>query len=131
MTDAWLRTLDGDGTERSRRDMAATTDAQRLVAAASGRAGAGGGELVVEAEAGWLAAGATFAHPDGRIESVEVRWMCGRAAWVEVIGPGFGYRRYEFADRIAWLQEDVTGRLEADLAGMPAFEPVRRTERFR
>jgi hypothetical protein len=112
--------------------VAATTDAQRLVAAASGRAGAGGGELVVEAEAGWLAAGATFAHPDGRTESVEVRWMVRASGGrVEVIGPGFGYRRYEIADRIAWLQEDVTGRLEADLAGMPAFEPVRRTERFR
>jgi hypothetical protein len=132
VTDAWLRTLDGDGTERSRRDVAAPTDAQRLVAAASGGAGAGGGELVVEAEAGWLAAGATFAHPDGRTESVEVRWMVRASGGrVEVIGPGLGYRRYAFADRIAWLQEDVTGRLEADLEGMPAFEPVRRTERFR
>jgi hypothetical protein len=132
VTEAWLRTLDGDGTERARRDVAATTDAQSLMATASGGAGGGGGDIVVDAEAGWLAAGATFAHPDGRTESVEVRWMVRSSGGrVEVIGPAFGYRRYEFPNRIAWLQEDVTGRLEADLAGLPAFEPVRRTERFR
>jgi hypothetical protein len=132
VTEAWLRTLDGDGTERSRRDVAATTDAQRLVATASGGAGGGGGDIVVDAEAGWLAAGATFARPDGRTESVEVRWMVRAGGGrVEVIGPAFGYRRYAFPDGIAWLQEDVTGRLEAELAGLPAFEPVRRTERFR
>ena len=128
VTEAWLRTLDGDGTERSRHEVSAT-EPQRLVATPSG--GAGAGDLAVDAEAGWLAAGATFAHPDGRTESVEVRWMTrANGGRVEVIGPAFGYRRYEFPDAVAWLQEDVTGRLEADMAGLPAFEPVRRTETF-
>ncbi|HEX6569762.1 MAG TPA: hypothetical protein VF015_11370, partial [Acidimicrobiales bacterium] len=90
-----------------------------------------GGALVVGADPGWLAAGATLVHADGSVESVEVRWMVrARDGQLDVIGPGFGYRFYEFPDTTTWLPEDVSARLTAELAGLPAFSPVRRIEPF-
>jgi hypothetical protein len=60
-----------------------------------------------------------------------VRWMVrSRDGRLDVIGPGFGYRLYEFPDTTAWLQEDVSARLVAEVEGLPAFTPVRRTEPF-
>jgi hypothetical protein len=41
-----------------------------------------------------------------------------------------GYRLYEFPDGTEWMQEDVSGRLTADLGGLPAFAPVRQTDPF-
>jgi hypothetical protein len=131
VTKLWIRTLDGVGDERSRLDLAPAADPPPVVASASRSSRAPGGGLVVGDDPGWLAAGGAFEHPDGRIESVEVRWMVrARAGQLDVIGPGFGYRLHEFPDTTAWLQEDVSARLEAELAGLPAFAPVRRTEPF-
>jgi hypothetical protein len=125
ITDAWLRTLDGDGGERARVDVAPSADPSPAVASA------GGPGLAAGADPGWLAAGATLEHPDGRVENVEVRWMVrARDGRLDVIGPGFGYRLYEFPDTSAWLQEDVSARLVAEVEGLPAFMPVRRTEPF-
>jgi hypothetical protein len=48
-----------------------------------------------------------------------------RDGQLDVIGPGFGSRRYEFPDRTVWLEEDVSARLTADLEGLEPFVPVR------
>jgi hypothetical protein len=132
ITDAWLRTLDPDGDERERGDVAGATDPPPVSVSPDGGGDVGDGGAVAVGEApGWLAAGVTLAHPDGRTESMEVRWMVrARDGHVDVIGPGFGYRLHEFSDVSAWLQEDVSARLSAELDGLPDFEPVRRTERF-
>ena len=131
ITDAWLRTLDGGGAELARREVAASADPGPMAASAVRPARAGGGALVVGADPGWLAAGATLVHADGSVESVEVRWMVrARDGQLDVIGPGFGYRFYEFPDTTTWLPEDVSARLTAELAGLPAFSPVRRIEPF-
>lgn len=132
ITGAWLRTLDAGGAERARRNVGAETDPPPVSVSAGGGGDVGdGGALEVGDAPGWLAAGATLAHPDGRTETVEVRWMVRvRDGNIDVIGPPFGYRLHEFADASAWLQEDVSARLSAELEGLPAFVPVRRTERF-
>jgi hypothetical protein len=129
ITDAWLRTLDPGGAERARGDVGTETDPLPVSVSSEG---GDGRALEVEGAPGWLAAGATLAYPGGRTESVEVRWMVrARDGHIDVIGPGFGYRLHEFPDARAWLREDVSARLSAELEGLPAFEPVRRTERFR
>ena len=131
ITDAWLRTVDGDGGERARVAVAPSTHPSPAVARAAPPGGAGGPGLAVGPDPGWLAAGATLAHPDGRVESVEVRWMVrARDGRLDVIGPGFGYRLYEFPGSAVWLQEDVSARLVAEIAGLAAFEPVQRTGPF-
>jgi hypothetical protein len=131
IADAWLRTLDAGGGERARVGVAPSTHPSPAVARPALPSGAGGAGLAVGADPGWLAAGATLAYPDGRVENVEVRWMVrARAGRVDVIGPGFGYRLYEFPGSAVWVQEDVSARLVAEIAGLPAFEPVQRTEPF-
>ncbi len=133
VTDAWLRTLDSGGAERSRHEVVASADPPPVAATATPTPSARADDdaLLVEAEPGWLAAGATLASPDGRIESVEVRWMVrARDGRLDVIGPGFGYRLYDFPDTSAWLLEDVSTRLVAEMEGLPAFVPVQRRERF-
>jgi hypothetical protein len=128
ITTAWLRTLDAGGAELARRPVAASADPGPVVAVATDSPAADGGSLVVGADPGWLAAGVTVAEPDGHVESVEVRWMIrAREGQLDVIGPGFGYRLYEFPDTTAWLQEDVSARLTADLEGLQPFAPVRHT----
>jgi hypothetical protein len=128
ITTAWLRTLDAGGAELARRQVAASADPGPVVAVATDSPAADGGSLVVGADPGWLAAGVTVAEPDGHVESVEVRWMIrARRGQLDVIGPGFGYRLYEFPDTTAWLQEDVSARLTADLEGLQPFAPVRHT----
>ena len=132
ITDAWLRTLDGDGGERARVDVAPSTHPPPAVARPALPSRGSDPALAVGADPGWLAAGATLAYPDGRVESVEVRWMVrARDGRLDVVGPGFGYRLYEFPERAAWLPEDVSARLGAEIAGLPAFEPVQRTGPFK
>ena len=131
ITAAWLRTLDGGGAELDRQEMDPSADPRPAAARAVESRGVDGGSLVIGADPGWLAAGVTVAHPDGRAESVEVRWMVrARGGRLDVIGPGLGYRLYEFPDGTEWMQEDVSGRLTADLGGLPAFAPVRQTDPF-
>jgi 4-amino-4-deoxy-L-arabinose transferase-like glycosyltransferase len=128
ITSAWLRTLDASGDELARHPMAASADPEPVAAEATGSPAADGDALAVGADPGWLAAGVTVVEPDGHVERVEVRWMIrARDGQVDVIGPGFGYRRYEFPDRSVWFQEDVSARLTADLAGLEPFAPVRHT----
>jgi 4-amino-4-deoxy-L-arabinose transferase-like glycosyltransferase len=126
ITSAWLRTLDAGGDELARDPVAASADPEPVTAVATGPAAADGDALVVGADPGWLAAGVTMVDPDGHVVSVEVRWMIrARDGQLDVIGPGFGYRRYEFPDRTVWLEEDVSARLTADLEGLEPFVPVR------
>jgi hypothetical protein len=116
----------------ARRNVGAATDPPPVSVSAGGGGDVGdGGALEVGDAPGWLAAGARLAHPDGRTETVEVRWMVRvKDGHIDVIGPAFGYRLHEFADASAWLHEDVSARLSAELEGLPAFVPVGRTERF-
>jgi hypothetical protein len=138
---AWLRTLDDDGAEIDRVEIAFSgSAAQGAAVPAAGAsadvegslpdAGPGGAPaartLAIGRGPTWLAAGATVVHGDGPRDVVEVRWAArSRDGRVEVIGPGAGHRFYDFPDGgAAWFPEDVAGSLTADVAGLEHFEPV-------
>jgi hypothetical protein len=131
VTEAWLRTVDGEGEEIARASLdpsVPTALAGSAVPEGAPRSAAPQAAVAVavgEAPA-WLAIGATVDRGDGALEIVEVRWAVRREGdEVEVVGPGLGHRYYSFPDRPRWLPEDVADRLTAGIGTLVEPAPLR------
>jgi hypothetical protein len=124
---AWLRTIDDNGHELARVPLSPTARLGPVTAGPQGVDTGGGGSLGIGAEPEWVAIGVSVERPSGKHESVEVRWTVrAREGQLDIVGPGLGFRFYEFPDTTAWLQEDVSNRMTASVDGVAPADPVRR-----
>jgi hypothetical protein len=132
VTEAWLRTVDGDGDELARTPLAPGPTG-RLSGAAVAVDGDPTTEptdttarLAVGPVPAWLAIGARVDRGDGTVEIVELRWAVRAVeGQVEAVGPGLGHRSYSFPGGDRWLPEDVADRLSAGVAGLVEMPPIR------
>jgi hypothetical protein len=127
VTEAWLRTVDGEGEEIARTSLD-TSLPEALVGSAvpAGTPESAAPLRAVDEAPGWLAIGATVDRGDGALEIVEVRWAVRSVGdQVEAVGPGLGYRYYSFPDEPRWLPEDVADRLTAGIDTLVEPAPLR------